>query len=900
MTDSVCQHIGSYRLLRLLGRGGFASIYLGEHSYLRSPAALKVLHTYLSEEDAAQFLREAQTLARLSHPHIVRVLDFAVQDGTPFLVMEYAPGGTSRQRHPPGTCLPVETVVSYVQQVASALQYAHDRRLIHRDVKPENLFLNERGEVLLGDFGLAMLTPHTSSGNTQAREQPLTGTTPYLAPEQVHGKPRPASDQYALGVVVYEWLCGRHPFGGTPIEVAMQHLSAPPLPLRDLVPDLSPAIEEVVLRALAKEPGQRFPSVQDFATALERACQEAVSPHARPVAFSVPTEHVQEQPSFEPHVLDKSALYSALTAVRSPEGERQRDTAQGTARPGPMWKMPTPFTPLVGREQDVEAVCTLLSRPEVRLVTLVGTGGVGKTRLSIEVATRLREHFAAGVCFVELAPISDPDLVMPAIALGIQEKGALSIVERVKVVLREQQLLLILDSFEQVMTAAPQVVDLLTACPQLKVLVTSREVLHVQAEHLFPVSPLALPDLAHLPEGEELAQCAAVSLFLQRARTTLPCFQMTSANARAIAEICSRLDGLPLAIELAAARIKLLPPQALLERLGHRLQVLTSRAKHMPIRQQTLRNTIQWSYNLLNTEEQRLFRRLSVFVGGCTLEAVETICAALSDGDATIHVLDGVASLLDKSLLQQTEQEGEEPRLSMLETVREYGLETLTENGDLEAVRRAHALYYLALAEQAEPELQGPQQVAWLERLEREHDNLRAAMQWSSERGEVGQNMEMALRLGGALRQFWRIRGHFSEGRTFLERALAGSGGVAGPARAKALLAAADVALNQGDFDRGETLCKESLVLCRELEDRRGIAFSLRLLGWAVWNNGDPVTGRSLMEESLALRREVGHKYGVGESLFYLALLAGNQGEYARGLVLVAPYVGRDALFFPR
>src|SRR6266446_697065 len=251
MTDSVCQHIGSYRLLRLLGRGGFASIYLGEHSYLRSPAALKVLHTYLSEEDAAQFLREAQTLARLSHPHIVRVLDFAVQDGTPFLVMEYAPGGTSRQRHPPGTCLPVETVVSYVQQVASALQYAHDRRLIHRDVKPENLFLNERGEVLLGDFGLAMLTPHTSSGNTQAREQPLTGTTPYLAPEQVHGKPRPASDQYALGVVVYEWLCGRHPFGGTPIEVAMQHLSAPPLPLRDLVPDLSPAIEEVVLRALA-------------------------------------------------------------------------------------------------------------------------------------------------------------------------------------------------------------------------------------------------------------------------------------------------------------------------------------------------------------------------------------------------------------------------------------------------------------------------------------------------------------------------------------------------------------------------------------------------------------------------------------------------------------------------
>ncbi len=275
MTERVGQRLGNYQLLRLIGRGGFAEVYLGEHIHLKSPAALKILHAQFTEENAAQFMREAQTLARLIHPRIVRVLDFALEDGTPFLIMEYTPHGTLRQRHPRRTCLPLNTINSYVQQVALALQYAHNQRLIHRDVKPENMLLNSRDEVLLSDFGLVMRAPHTASFGTQ-EEQPLAGTTHYMAPEQLRREPRPESDQYALAVVVYEWLCGQPPFQGSFIEVATQHVSMPPPSLRNQVPELAPAVEEVVLKALAKDPKERYPSVQDFAFALAQAGSGAV------------------------------------------------------------------------------------------------------------------------------------------------------------------------------------------------------------------------------------------------------------------------------------------------------------------------------------------------------------------------------------------------------------------------------------------------------------------------------------------------------------------------------------------------------------------------------------------------------------------------------------------------
>jgi predicted ATPase/DNA-binding CsgD family transcriptional regulator len=555
------------------------------------------------------------------------------------------------------------------------------------------------------------------------------------------------------------------------------------------------------------------------------------------------------------------------------------------------YTLPVSLTKLVGREQEVQAIHALLLRPDVRLLTLTGTAGVGKTRLALEVARDLVHDFADGVHVVSLAPIGDPAFVIAAIAhhVGLPESGSQPLLERLKTSQRDKKRLLLLDNFEHVISAATLLAELLEACPDVKLLVTSREVLRLRAEHQFVVPPLALPDPKHLPDDRSLAHVPAVSLFIQRAQAIKSDFQLVTDNAATIAEICLRLDGLPLAIELAAARITLFPPQALLARLDHRLHVLTGGARDLPLRQRTLRNTITWSYNLLDTAEQQLFRCLSVFVGGCTLEAAEAVCGARDNASAGVagSVLDGVASLIDKSLVQQTAQEGEQSRLVLLETLREYGLEVLASGGEAEATRVAHATYYLALAEQAELELSGPQQIRWFERLEQEHDNLRAALSWFLESGADGQSSELALRLGGALSQFWFIRGGISEGQHWLERALDESRGVRAAVRAKALIGAGRIATLQDDFSQAEALCREGLALYRELGDRRGSATALSPLGYAIMMRSNYGEARALLEEALAIFKEVGDTGGYASALNLLASVLFYQGEYARAHVLL-------------
>ncbi|HLI06567.1 MAG TPA: protein kinase [Ktedonobacteraceae bacterium] len=859
MRDFVGKQLGNYRIVQLLGRGGFAEVYLGEHMYLKNAAAVKVLRTLLTEEARAAFVKEGQMLVRLHHPHIVRLLDFAVEEGVPFLVMEYAPGGNLRKLHPMGSRVPPETVVSYVRQTASALHYAHSQHLIHGDIKPENILINSQDKLLLSDFGLAVLDSPSHAYSTQRMAEQIAGTSLYLAPEQLQGRSQPASDQYSLAAVVYEWLCGVPPFRGTAIEIALKHLSMPPQPLREHLPDLLPAVEEVILRGLAKEAEQRFPDVQEFASALEHAYREGAQP-SMPVDSSGSEEPAPSISSEYPLSLPSGSLFE------------------------PIWKVPTILTSLVGRERDVAAICALLKMPATRLVTLLGTGGIGKTRLSLQVAIEMRQHFVDGVCFVSLSAISDPELLMSTIAqeLGIQDSRTLPIVEQVKNFLRKRHLLLLLDNFEQLVTATPLIEDLLASCPRLTILVTSRIVLHARGEQEFPVVPLALPNLTRPVDCASLEQVASVRLFIQRARSLLPNFQLTAANARAIAEICVLLDGLPLAVELAAARIKLLPPRALLARLSHRFDVLSGKAHPLAPHQQTLRSTLKWSYDLLNAAEQRLFRRLGVFVGGWMLDAVETVCY-YDRPEEKEAALDEVASLLDKSLLLQVEQDEEEPRLQMLMTVREYALECLQESGEAEQTYRAHALYYLALAEEAEIRQYGGEQAEWLARLERDYENLRAVLSWLSEQHEA----ELSLRLSGALYWFWTVRAFYKEGFSWAEKALANRESVAPLVLAKALKNVGALAYSLRKNDLAEQYCLESLELYRRFDDYRGTAMALYWLAMiSCWIRHDYARTRAYADEALALLVPLQAESEMADIFIIIGYVAFNQGNYAEARLL--------------
>ena len=620
-----------------------------------------------------------------------------------------------------------------------------------------------------------------------------------------------------------------------------------------------------------------------FGPSLNRVARLLSAGHGGQILLSLATrESVQEGLPAESGLRDLGER--RLKDLSSPERVFQI-TAPGLRSEFPPLKtldirrnnLPAQPTPLVGRERELEEVLALLRRSYVRLLTFTGPGGTGKTRLGLQAAAELTDEFEDGVFFVALSAVADPTLVAPAITrtLGLTESGSQTAEELLVDYLHDRQVLLVLDNFEQVLESASLLDALLSAAPGLKVLATSRTALRLYGEHEFSVPPLSLPDTGSLPPVEHLTRYEAVRLFLDRARAIRPDFSLTEENAPAVIEICSRLDGLPLAVELAAARIKLLSPQAMLSRLDNRLKLLTGGARNLPERQRTLRNAIAWSYEMLDEGEETLFARLAVFSGGSTLEGIEAVCDPR--GDLAVDALEGVSSLLDKSLLRQEEGQGAEPRFMMLETIREFALEKFEESDDSESIKHAHAEYFLAMAEQAEPKLWGQEDTAWLDLLEREHDNMRVALSRALE----FQSGEPALRLAGALRWFWNMGGYYGEGRTWLEAALAREGSAS--TRAKVLEGLGWLANQQGDLNRAEGTAEEGLKLSAEAGLEEVVAADFQnVLGDAARLRGDYERAAELLEKGLALHRAARDTRGIAWSLGNLANVASDCGNYER------------------
>jgi predicted ATPase len=541
--------------------------------------------------------------------------------------------------------------------------------------------------------------------------------------------------------------------------------------------------------------------------------------------------------------------------------------------------LPVLRTPLVDRIDQSEKAQSWLTRSEVGLVTLTGPGGAGKTHLALHIATQMQEQFADGVVFVPLAPLSDAALLAATIAttLGLRESSGQSIAESLIEALRDKQLLLVLDNFEQVVKGAPLIAQLLESCPRLKILITSRRKLHVRGEKELPIPPLDIPPETGRISVEHLAQYAAVDLFMQRAQDAKPSFSITPTTARAIAQICRRLDGLPLAIELAAARIKVLPPKALLAHLDRALPLLSGGARDLPARQQTMTGAIAWSYDLLDEPEKMLLRRMAVFVGGCTLEAAEAICNG--DGDLALDILEGTETLVDSSLLTQDESDEDEARFRMLGTIREYALERLEESGEAPTLQRRHAECYLALVEEAEPYLTSAERWEWLARLDAEHNNVRAALEWSSAANEG----EIVCRLVGGLGWFWFLRGYLSEGRTWADTALKlAASDDRSIRRAKVLHWAAGMAFAQGDYRSARAPVEESVAIFREHDDKRELGLTLIILGLVLTGLVEGDAACSALQESIDIfRGATRDPWGEAFALYCLGDLTRSMGDLA-------------------
>lgn len=795
----VGRKIGNYEIVRLIGIGGMGEVYLARDVRLERNVAIKLLASHYVSQigQVERFQQEARATSGLNHPNILTVHDFGEYKNRPFIVSEFIVGETLRT-HLVKNDLPLEKKLDVAIQVARGLAAAHEAGIVHRDIKPENLMIRSDGYVKILDFGLAKLTQNVSLDKFTTTAGLILGTVNYMSPEQASGLEFDhRTDLWSLGIVLFEMLTGKTPFDA---ETPMSILAAI---LKSRTPNVElQGFDRIIQKALEKSKENRYQSAKDLLNDL----------------LALQSKGLQSE---ETSRIDTSNLPTVAT------------TSLHFA-PNNLTALPTVF---VGRSKEILSVKELLNDENVRLVTLTGAGGTGKTRLALQVAGEFLDKFTDGVYFVRLATITNPEHVASAIAqtLNVKEAGNLSLTERLKENLRDKKLLLILDNFEQILSAGSLVSELLASSAHVKILVTSRAVLRLRGEHEFFVPTLNLPDKLN----DNISEFSAVKLFLQSARAVKSDFKLTPENTESVIEICQRLDGLPLALELAAARIKLFTPQVLAKKLS--LKILTGGAKDLPEKQQTMRDAIAWSYELLDESEKKLFRSLSVFVGGFTFESAEAVCGSED-------IFEGISSLVDKSLVQKREQANGEPRFYMLMTIKEFGLEQLALESEENFIRSQHLLYFLSLAEEHCANLRGTKAAVSVDILEDEHNNLRLALDFALEN-----DLEKAMLLAKSLSQFWILRNYYAEGLNYLEKILALAENDPNKNRAELLKNCGTILRMQGKFLESRQFFNEALAIGKSLQNYEIISFSLDGLAIAEIYDKNYVQAQSLLEESLRM-----------------------------------------------
>jgi predicted ATPase len=883
---------GKYRVDVMLGGGGHGAIYRATHVHLQRTAAFKVIRGDFAVDPATteRFKREALAVARLKHPHIVTIHDFGISpDVGAYLVLEYLEGHTLRHEIYSSKVMPLGAALELMRQICSAVDAAHAKGVIHRDLKPDNIFLEVSEDGRLGakilDFGIATLLGGAepelqgdyagSSGSEFTVVRNVFGTPAYMSPEQCAGEYLdPSTDVYSLGSVFYEMLTGRPPFVFTgTTDLLTKQMTAKPSPPSAHASGIPAALDAVILAALEKRREDRIRSADELLRALG-GVRDAIAPPPAPAS-------VIPQPSV--------ALPAPVSDVAPPNN------------------LPRQVTNFVGREDSLEELPALLRTS--RLLTMTGPGGCGKTRLSLELASRVLGNYPDGVWVVELAAIADRPLVPHAVAsaLGVGEDPRQPILTSLVRFLESRRLMLILDNCEHLVGACAELVGrLLRAAPHLSVIASSQESLGIPGEIVWPVRPLLLPAEPG-GRGGDAAESEAVRLFADRARLSNPRFSLTAETTPLVVGVCRQLDGIPLAIELAAARMKMLSIGQIAERLDDRFKLLTQGDRNAQPRQRTLQGAIDWSYDLLSDEECTLFASLSVFAGGWTLSDAEGVCSspppepcaegedgsprqADDRGADIVDVFDTLSRLVDKSLVVVEEQDGES-RYGFLQTIRQYSGRKLRDSGRAPAVRSRHRDYYLALAEEGERDLRGPRQREWLERLEVEHDNLRAALEWSKADASV---TSCFLRLSGALAEFWQVRGHAREGREWAEAALEASRVDAPAARAKALHCAGSLARILGDYGIARARLEESLLIRQEIGDMAGVMNALNNLGVVAQWHSNPDRAAALHTEALTLARQHGDEWEAATALINLGNIQIYRGGYG---IAVGLYEEGLALF---